>query len=635
MVKKKEFFIFFSLLLLGIFFIYVYSYIKQTQKDIFNKIETNQIQQISYIFENIEKHLILKNHIDNKNDLISLLAKSSMRNKYEDDLSLISTPSMKYIYMLIKDDNGKFRYLLDASKNDKANFFEKFDIDNQKYNELYVSKKEQVIRQSNIENLFLTFLYPIKSQGKVIAILSVDITTKIKSTVLELIKPLETFFIILIIFVFLIMTMTIVQLFHYFITRKRIFTDPLTKLLNRNYLNEISPSINLKNYSVAMLDLDKFKMVNDSYGHRTGDYILTQSAEVIKNSIRDTDILIRYGGEEFLLFIHNREHEVSSFSVCERIKENIGKYNFNFENNEIHITISIGIHEKPYLEKNLHEAMKIADKMLYVAKNDGRNRVRKYKEQSNKVEISNLKDINFVKDALVENRVVCFYQPIYDFKRKKIQKYEALVRIVDTQGNIVLPYQFLDVIKHTNIHYKLTQKIISIIFEKFKDNNESVSINMNFSDLINKDIETKIIESFNQYPSLSKRITFEILESDEIQDIVLFKEKIALLHSIGAKVSIDDFGSGYSNFRTILDVQANFLKIDGSLIKNIDKNDKDFKVVKSIIHFAQEANMQTIAEFVHSKDVYEKLEELNLDFMQGFYISKPTKELSTKEELFT
>jgi len=633
MVKKREQFIFFLLILLAIFFIYIYTYIKQTQEEIFNKIEANQVQQISYIFQNIEKEIINTNNIKNNNDLTKLLSDPKIRNIYEKNLSLISTPSMKYIYLLTKDDRGRFRYLLDASRKDKAHFFEKFDVDNQKYKEVYTTQKEQVIRQENIENLFLTFLYPIKANGKVIAILSVDVTTKIKNTVLQLIKPLETFFIILIIFVFLIILMTIIQIFHYFITRKKIFTDPLTQLFNRNYLNEISPSINLKNYSLAMLDLDKFKIINDTYGHKTGDYVLTQSAKIFKNSIRETDILIRYGGEEFLLFIYNRDKEISTLKVCERIRDNISQNKFHFEGDDIQLSISIGVHETPYLEKNLHEALKIADKMLYIAKSEGRDRVVSYNENLT-IDKSKAKDINFVKDALEENRVVCFYQAIYDFKNKQILKYEALVRIIDIDGNIITPNQFLHTVKHTNVHYKLTQRIISIIFEKFKDNNESVSININFSDLINNDIENSIIQAFKDYPSLSNRVTFEILESDEIQNIELFKEKIDLLHRLGAKVSIDDFGSGYSNFRSILDIEANFLKIDGSLIKNIDKNEKDFKVVKSIIHFAKEANMKTVAEFVHSKSVYDKLLELNLNYMQGYYIAKPKAKLPTKEELF-
>ena len=356
---------------------------------------------------------------------------------------------------------------------------------------------------------------------------------------------------------------------------------------------------------------------------------------IIKSSIRDIDILIRYGGEEFLLLIHNRYSNNISSDICERVRENIHSHIFSYENNKIDMQISIGVYDNPAKEKNLNEAIKIADKMLYIAKKEGRNRIINYNETSDNTILSKSIDIEFVKQALYDNRVICFYQPIYDHNSKNIIKYEALVRIIDKNDEIIPPIYFLPGLKHTNIHYKLTQRILSVVFDKFKDSKESVSININFSDLINEDIENTITETFTANPYLASRVTFEILESDDIENIVLFKEKINLLHSFNAKVSIDDFGSGYSNFKTILDIEANFLKIDGSLVKNIDKNRKDFRVVKSIVHFAKEANMQTIAEFVHSKEVYEKLKELGVDYMQGYYIAQPSEKLITKEALFS
>ena len=634
MVRKRELFLFLALLLLGIFFIYIYGYIKQTQKDIFTKIEANKIENISYIFKNVTEDIITTKNIQNSNDLVSLFSDEKVRLQYEKYISFFITPSMKYVYILSKDDKDRFRFLLDASTTDKAHYYQKFDVKDQKYKDIYVTKEPQVIHQEKMENLFLTYLYPIKANGDVIAILSVDITTKIKYTVLELIKPLETFFIVLIIFIFLLMLMSIIQVFHYFITRKKIFTDPLTQLFNRNYFKEIAPTINLEHYSIAMLDLDIFKIINDTYGHKAGDFILSQSSKILKDSIRESDILIRYGGEEFLLFIYNRHEGDSAAKICDRVRENISSHTFNHYNNEITMHVSIGLHEKPSLEKNLQEAIKVADKMLYIAKSEGRNRVIKYSEKSKKSVLSKSKDINFVKLALEENRIICHYQPIYCNKENKIFKYEALVRILDKENNVITPALFLPQLKHTNIHYKLTQRILSNVFNKFVNLKESVSININFSDLINSDIEHTIVSTFKQNPDLASRVTFEILESDEIDNIKLFKEKINLLHSLGAKVSIDDFGSGYSNFKTILDIEANYLKIDGSLIKNIDKNEKDFKVVKSIIHFAKEANMRTIAEFVHSPEVYNKLLTIDIDYMQGYYIAMPTDTLLSTDKLF-
>ncbi|MEA1891354.1 MAG: bifunctional diguanylate cyclase/phosphodiesterase [Campylobacterota bacterium] len=634
MVKLREFFLFVSLVLLGIFFVYLYAYIKEAQQEIFSRIEANNIKQLSYIFKNIEDEIILDNSIKDTQSLILLLSDEKTRDKYEKTISIMITPSVKYIYLLVKDKRDRFRFLLDASKIDKANFYQKFDVQNEKYQDLYKTKEPQVIRQEKMENLFLTYLYPIKIENEVIAVLSVDITTKIKKTVLTLIKPLETFFIILIIFVFLLIVMTIVQVFHYFMTRKKIFTDPLTQLYNRNYLQEIAPMLKLHHYSIAMLDLDRFKIINDTYGHKTGDYVLHTSSKIIKDSIRESDIIIRYGGEEFLLFIYKRNLDESAQHTCDRIRENIDTHMYHYDKHDIKMQISIGLHENPHLEKNLQEAIKIADKMLYIAKNGGRNRVVSYNEKAQDMSDSKLKDIEFVKEAIEEDRVTCFYQPIYNHKEKKIFKYEALVRIIDKKGDIISPNYFLPLLKHTNIHYKLTQRILCVIFNKFKNSSLHVSININFSDLINQDIESTIVQTFQEHKDLASRVTFEILESDEIKDMELFKQKIDLLHSFGAKISIDDFGSGYSNFRSILDIDTNYLKIDGSLIKNIDTNDKDFKVVNSIVHFAKEANLKTIAEFVHSKEVYNKLLNLDVDYMQGYYISEPLAEIPSLKELF-
>ena len=633
MVKKKEIFLFFLLILLGGFFIYIYGFIKDIKEDIYTKIESNKIEELSYLFKNIQNDLLFNNKIQNTSDLVYLLSKKDVRNKYEKYLNILTTPSLKYIYLLAKDNKGRFRFLLDGSKTDRASFYQKFDVNNEIYDKLYKLKIPQTIKQEDMENLYLTYLFPIIVDGNTIAILSVDITTKIQSIIHKLIKPLEFFFIILIIFIFILMLMSIMQLFYYFVTRKKIFTDPLTQLYNRNYLNEISPMLDLSHYSVAMLDLDKFKLINDLYGHKTGDYVLAKSAEIFKNSIRATDILIRYGGEEFLLFIYNRDDD-SSLKVCQRIRKNINSSTFQYDGSDVKVNISIGLHENPAIEKNIHEAIKIADKMLYIAKNEGRNRVISYDGKQKKKVITNTRGIDFVRESLENDKVVCYYQPIYNPYTKEIVKYEALVRIRDKDNQLIAPIFFLPEIKDTNIHYKITQRILSIVFDKFKDNNESVSINLNFSDLINSDIENTIINTLKNNKDLGNRMTFEILESDEIDNIPLFKEKIDLIHSLGATVSIDDFGSGYSNFRTILDIEANYLKIDGSLIKYIDENEKDFKVVESIIHFAKVANMKTIAEFVHSESIYEKLLDLDIDYMQGYYISEPTAILKSKDELF-
>ncbi len=626
MVKKGDIFLVVLLLGFGLFFIYLYFYIEETQKAIHEKIVANSIRQIEYVLENIEKDMLENFENAGSADLAEYFGNANIRNVYASKIGQLVTPNIKYIYLLYKDKRGRFRFLLDGSKIDKAHFYQKFDVpDRVPYENLYRTKTAQVIWQSDMENLWMTYLYPVKHNDNILGVLSVDMTTNLQKTILQLIQPLKNFFVVLIIFIFLLMAVGIVQISRYFFTRKQLFQDPLTKLFNRNYLQESAPKINLEYYTIAMLDLDRFKMINDTYGHKAGDLVLQESAEIFEQSIRKNDIIIRYGGEEFLLFIYQRNfHDEISKEICERIRLRIEEHVFTYEHDDIAMSVSIGIHEHPNLEKNLFEAIRVADSMLYIAKQRGRNQVVVYNEKQQCVLSSNRKDIDEVKSALDDNRIICHFQPILDPHSGKIFKYEALVRIVAENGELIYPGSFLPSLKHTNMHYKLTKKILAICFERFSGNSLNVSINISFLDLMNSDVTNFIVGVLTQNSELASRITFEILESDEIEDISVFKEKIEIIHSVGAKVAIDDFGSGYSNFKAILDIEADFLKIDGTLIKDIDRNEKDFKVVKTIILFAKESNMKTIAEFVSSKAIYDKLMALDVDFMQGFYIAKPS-----------
>ncbi|MDQ1245493.1 MAG: hypothetical protein QG565_1834, partial [Campylobacterota bacterium] len=323
MVKKREFIIFFSLFLLTVFIVYIYIDITKAKNDIFDRIENHQIEQISSVLENIEKDIVTSSDIKTPDDLLSLLSNTDTRERYEHIISLLLTSNVKYAYILHKDEKDRFRFLLDASQSDKAEFYQKFDVTSPEYEAIYKEKKPQLIKQHDVENLYVTYLYPILSNGNVVGIFSVDITTNIQKIILESIKPLETFFAVLIVFILLLMGMTITQIVHYFVTRKKIFTDPLTKTFNRNYLEEIAPMLNLEHYVLAMLDLDKFKAINDTYGHKAGDYILSRTSMIFKESIRESDILIRYGGEEFILLINNRNNDNTNIDICERLRNNI------------------------------------------------------------------------------------------------------------------------------------------------------------------------------------------------------------------------------------------------------------------------------------------------------------------------
>lgn len=376
MVKRKEIFIFFLLFVLSAALLHVYNYTKKTSTDIFENLQKHDIEDISSTLKNIENDFINSLAIKNSDDLLLAFKDQKNREKYENIISMTTASHIKYAYILYKDKEDRFRFILDASKTDKANFYQKFDVEAKEYMDLYITKMPQIIKQKNMENLYITYLLPIIVNNEVVALFSIDITTEIQKYLKDSIEPLQDFFTILIMVVLLFTVITLIQLFYYFATKKRVFTDPLTNIFNRNYLNEFLHFINLKNYSIAMLDLDKFKHINDTYGHEAGDFILVEASKIFKSSIRDSDILIRYGGEEFLLFIYTRN--TSALHVCERIVKNINSKKYFYNGHKINLTISIGLYNNPHLKKNPQDAIKIADEMLYKAKENGRNRVEVY-----------------------------------------------------------------------------------------------------------------------------------------------------------------------------------------------------------------------------------------------------------------
>jgi len=633
MVKKSDYFVITLLFSFALFFLYLYFYIDNTQKEIENRIINNKIKHMTNALSHISDDIVKLT--DSEDLVVHLKNHKDIRISLERQLAQMLSKNTKYTYFLYLDNQNKFRFLLDGSLDDKARFYQKFDpLKKELYFKVYETKQKEVIFQQNIENLLITILYPVKKDNQVIGILSVDMTTGVQNDIIGLIEPLKNFFIVLVIFISLLIFTGVIQLFKYFKTKKQLFHDSLTNIYNRHYLEDISLTMKLSDYSIAMLDLDRFKMVNDTYGHKTGDVVLQECAKIFQENIRKNDILIRYGGEEFLLLMYKKNNEDNSFEVCKNILDKTSKNTIMYDGNEINMTLSIGLNQNVLFDKDLTESIKKADSMLYLAKQRGRDQIVKYHENMQNVAITNKKGVDDVKSALNEDRIVCHFQPIVDAKTKNILKYEALVRIESSDGKTIYPNDFLPYIKHTNIHYKLTKKILEICFDTFSKNTKHISINVSFLDLLNRDIVEYITKTLQHNPQLASRITFEILESAEIEDINIFKEKIDILHKLGAKIAIDDFGSGYSNFKAVLDVRADFLKIDGTLIKDIDTDEKVFQVVKNIIFFAKDSGMRTIAEYVSNEEIHDRLMMLDIDYMQGFYLAKPTKEIVENIEVY-
>lgn len=232
-------------------------------------------------------------------------------------------------------------------------------------------------------------------------------------------------------------------------------------------------------------------------------------------------------------------------------------------------------------------------------------------------------EIVFIKNATESANIEPYFQAIFNLKSLKIEKYEALMRLIDPKSNKVFSvFPFLQTAKKIKIYPQMMQIMIEKTFEKIASLEDEFSINLSYEDISSDSFRNYIYKKLEESPN-SKNIIFEILESDFIEDFNIVKDFATHVRSYACKIAIDDFGSGYSSMENILILKPEIIKIDGSLIKNIDTSNESRAIVKNIVHMAKELNAKTVAEFVHSKEVFDVLQTMNVDFLQGFYLAEP------------
>lgn len=609
------------------FILLLYGTMKLEEKISLRMMEITTSDVISIINNNalvIEKLL----SSTSSNDYVQAIKSDSfLYKKIEDNLSLLLTPNIKYAYLLYKDERGIFRFLVDGTiaKDQKASMDQKFDIDNPLWLDVFKTKKSIVFTNNYLEELSTTYLTPILKNNEVELVLVVDFSIEKLENINEILDLLKLVLILIIFIVLIFLVLLIIQSYKYIAIRKTAYIDKLTGVYNRNYLQEFGNFINLKDYILATLDIDHFKGVNDSYGHIVGDKILKEVASIILLSTRNKeDIIIRYGGEEFIILTKiKREDSLSALNVIERILINIQEHKFYYKaKNYINITASIGINLYPYKSNNFSEAFKLADISLYDAKNKGRNNIQIYNDLKfdKPHEIISINDIN---DALDEDRIACFYQGIIDNNTGKIDYYEALLRIIDKEGKIITPDSILPIIEGTFLLRNITKSILNNCYKKLLENKDiKLTVNLREKDLLDKSI-IKILEKYAKKQTISNRLAIEIVQSHELITNEEVKINLILLKSLGYKIFIDDFGIGYTDFIYLTEIKTNYIKIDGKIIKNFLEDKVVYSLVKTIISFAKDADIKIVAEHVDSKEIYDEIKNLGIEYSQGYYFSSP------------
>ena len=311
------------------------------------------------------------------------------------------------------------------------------------------------------------------------------------------------------------------------------------------------------------------------------------------------------------------EHEIEE--VLEKLLSNIKEYVVKLEGIEYDISaicsFTYGVFRifedaKIGIEKAIKEKLSI----VYA---DGLSGI----EHENA--LKNIETIHTIRSALDNKKVVSYFQPIVNNLTLEVEKYESLVRIVEESGRVLSPFHFLDVAKKGRYYSKITRIVLENSFLALSQTDKSISINLSVFDIERDEIRECIYTLLQTYQKESHRIVFELLESDDIKDFNLIKTFIQSVKRFGVKIAIDDFGTGYSNFERLLEYKPDIIKIDGSLIKNIQTNRHNRSIVEMIVTFAKKQHIQTIAEFVETEEIFHIVQALGIDYSQGYAFGKP------------
>ncbi|MFW2557178.1 EAL domain-containing protein [Aliarcobacter butzleri] len=397
--------------------------------------------------------------------------------------------------------------------------------------------------------------------------------------------------------------------------KRNLRLDSLTNIGNRyKLIEDVSKSINP---CISILDIVSFSDVNDFFGYKTGDSVLKIVARKIEELLIDKENykVYRDHSDTFCIVAQNEDRDKFIKNIDE-ISKTIAKVPIVIKSRELYVQLSYVFSFES--KENLLETANIIKRYSHANKN-----IIIY-DKALELEKDYEKNIFWtlkIKKALDEDKIVPYFQPIYNLKTNKIEKYEALVRLIDG-NNVISPYYFLDISKKSKQYLQLTKTMIQKTFDYFKDKDFEFSINLTFEDIKSEYISSFIIELLKEY-KIGHRVVFEIVESEEIDNFRKINEFFVTIREYGCKIAIDDFGSGYSNFEYLAKLNVDYIKIDGSLIKDILINKSSQNIVSMLVNFAKGQKVKTIAEFVSNKDILNKVRELGIDYVQGYYIKEP------------
>lgn len=401
----------------------------------------------------------------------------------------------------------------------------------------------------------------------------------------------------------------------------QLYIDNLTRLGNRQALERDIAS--MKEPKLIVLDIDSFKDINEFFGAGIGDFVLRETAQLLTRFGEEENLVIyRIGADEFALLedasLDVERYEALASSLVEEFKGKVLEIPFSKHHVELNVAIGFSLESEDVFEKAfmaLEEAKKREiDYLCYFRKIE---RTTQYAEQ--------IKWSHFIKESIENDMVVPYYQPIFD-KQNHIVKYECLARILNEKEEAIPPGLFLSISKKVKKYAALEKILIDKSFKEIAKTDKLISVNLLARDMSDSNVSNFVVQKLKEY-NIAKQVVFEILEDESIESLDRVAVFIDRVKRMGCQIAIDDFGTGYSNFSYLLKLKPDYIKIDGSLIKNLDKDANSVAIVSAIITFASKLGIKTIAEYVHSQSVYDICMALGVDEFQGFYLAEPSARL--------
>lgn len=398
--------------------------------------------------------------------------------------------------------------------------------------------------------------------------------------------------------------------------------DVLTNLPNRFALMEQLQHLQYAN--LFLVDVDNFNNINNAYGFEIGDSVLVRIAELLAMAKPSSAQLFRVNSDEFAIVC-------LEMLSAQRLSDIASSMISFFDQSEIEITSSSSIR----VSISVGIAIGGGSDMLNHAR-EAINELREHKRASFKIydatslfikkQQENIYWIDKIKKAFEEERLITYYQPIVNNATGKMEKYECLIRICDN-GILTPPMRFMEASKLTGTLSLMTKTVIAQSFEKFSANTFEFSINITNTDLYLNFLEEFLLKNAKKYGITPSRVVLEILEDIDTLDTPEILAQLNALRRHGFQIAIDDFGSRSSNFSRLLEFSPDYLKIDGSFIKNILSDKKSLIIVEAVVLLCKKSGIKVVAEFVHSAEVQAKVKELGIEYSQGYYLGEPSAEL--------